>query len=547
LLSAAETGNIRGFRNKAGRPDMRSAIFLAFVACLAGRAIAEAASPAGRGEANWPAWRGPQQNGVLAGGPALTDSLPADAWKPLWESEPIPSDTEGGFGSPAVAGGRVFLYCSWRQWRPMTERKLPAGEAAQQLGTPPPGLTEEALAAIEAARTSPERQALKPPEVGKWAKEWVAAQPAVTQQAAVARFAENRLVRGAAAFPVDGLRAVTQIVNRVFAGEAEFGAWLQEHVADQTLRSRVVELTPTKTSTMDDVVLCLNAADGRTLWKKTFPGLASTWGSSCTPCAADGRVYVVGSTGMAYAFDAASGDLVWTNALSRQASNASILFRFGKLFVQAGPLHALDPASGRVLWTQKAAANDNASPVAWERDGTAYILAGGRKTACVKADDGTVAWTCAGGESSTPAVSGDAMAVQYGGGLLVYRLTPTGAVAVADVKNIGSRGASASAAGGRAYTGNNGRAACVDLATGDIVWNVAGAGEDFASPILADNKLLALGSGGRFLLFDAADGKLLGAGKVDALRCTSPALAGTRAYVRTRKGVSGYELAKGNP
>ena len=98
--------------------------------------------------------------------------------KAVWESEPIPGDNEGGFGSPVVADGRVYLFCAWRIWSNLTERCLTPAKAGE-LGVLPTNITEGALAEIEMARLSPERLALKGPEAAKWTKDWVAAHPAV--------------------------------------------------------------------------------------------------------------------------------------------------------------------------------------------------------------------------------------------------------------------------------------------------------------------------------------------------------------------------------
>jgi len=491
--------------------------------------------------ADWPAWRGPLQNGMVKDAAMLREALPTNAWNAVWESEPIPGDTEGGFGSPVVADGRVYLFCSWRIWSNVTERCLAANKAGE-LGLVPAGIGDSLLAEIEAARVSPERAALKGPEVGKWSKDWVAARPTVTQQVAVARFAEDRLSRGEKALPIDGLRMVTQLVGRVFSDQAALVAWFEQHSLTNSLRDQIDQRIPKKTSRMDDVILCLDAVNGRTLWKKSYPGQASDWGSSSTPCVAGGRVFVMGSSGMAYGFDARTGDLQWTNAVTRQAVNASFAAQGGKLFILAGQLLALDPATGKVQWTQKAVSGVNASPVMWDHAGKSYVLAGGSQVACADPDDGKLLWKVPGSDSSTPAVSGDSMAVQYGGGLLIYSLSPTGAVKVADVKSAGSRGASAVAADGKAYTTCDGKAVCVDLATGAMVWQVNGTHEPFASPLLANGKLVALGAEGKLSLFSAADGRLLGSAKVGSLRCTSPALVGTRLFVRTGKGVSCYEL-----
>jgi len=493
--------------------------------------------------ADWPSWRGPLQNGAANNVGSIADSLPTNDWKGVWESEPVPGDTDGGFGSPVVADGRVYLFCAWRTWSNLTERCLPAKKAAE-LGLAPANIDDGVLAEIEAARVSPERKAAQGQDVEKWSQAWVAAHPDVTQQVAVARFAEDRIKRGENAFPIEGLRTITQIVDRVFVNQDALLAWFKDNAITSPFREQIEQRIPKKTPHIDDVTICLDAASGRTIWKKTFPGQTSDWGSSSTPCIAGGIAFVMGSAGTAYAFDALNGNLVWTNALARQPVSASFACSGDKLFVQAGQLMALDRTTGKTIWIQKAAGGVYASPVIWEHAGKTYVLAGGSHVVCVDAEDGHAMWNVPGGDNSTPALSGDSMAVQYGAGMAVYSLSATGAVKVADIKSAGSRGSSAAVSGGKAYTTSEGRAVCVDMKTGAVIWDVPGTREQFASPILVSEKLLALGAGGKVFLFNAADGKLLGSTKVGALRCTSPALAGTRLFVRTTKGVSCYEFGE---
>lgn len=65
--------------------------------------------------ADWNQWRGPNRDGAAPSGPALVSALPDEGLKPLWTSkEEIPSARSGGWSSPVVADGKVFVYTHQR-------------------------------------------------------------------------------------------------------------------------------------------------------------------------------------------------------------------------------------------------------------------------------------------------------------------------------------------------------------------------------------------------------------------------------------------------
>ena len=92
----------------------------------------------------WNQWRGPNRNGWLPESPELISALPEDGLKPLWVSEPIASGRDGGWGSPAVVDGRVYLFTHTRRkrgegdlppkkfpWLPPEKRNMTAEQYAE--------------------------------------------------------------------------------------------------------------------------------------------------------------------------------------------------------------------------------------------------------------------------------------------------------------------------------------------------------------------------------------------------------------------------------
>ncbi len=59
--------------------------------------------------ADWPQWRGPDRTGYVASGP-LAESLPPEGLQPVWKFDSLFGGNSGGWSSPVISGGRVFVY-----------------------------------------------------------------------------------------------------------------------------------------------------------------------------------------------------------------------------------------------------------------------------------------------------------------------------------------------------------------------------------------------------------------------------------------------------
>ena len=66
----------------------------------------------------------------------LLDTVPAEGFKQLWYSEPIPSNDEGGLGSVIVANGRAYLSVVWHSNVPTETRQIDE-RVLQQIGFAP--------------------------------------------------------------------------------------------------------------------------------------------------------------------------------------------------------------------------------------------------------------------------------------------------------------------------------------------------------------------------------------------------------------------------
>lgn len=168
-------------------------------------------------------------------------------------------------------------------------------------------------------------------------------------------------------------------------------AWDARHLAPASDLMQVRGAPPTfGPRGYSDVVLCIDARTGRTIWRREFAwGLAGSGqgpptgkgGRGLTPCVHDGRVFARGCRAL-YCLDAATGESRWTNARLGGAGggwsrDVSPVVIGGVLLLKAGAdadLLGLDPDTGKQLWRQDKVAGTNAVPSRVVLEGRPYIV-----------------------------------------------------------------------------------------------------------------------------------------------------------------------------
>jgi len=152
----------------------------------------------------------------------------------------------------------------------------------------------------------------------------------------------------------------------------------------------------------------LDLSTGNIIWGPVDLGAAHQWSSAAY---GDGRVYVVISSGLVTAFDAASGATLWSKQMPGQyAFSSPPTAAGGMVFVGGagvgGTVYGVDGATGTVMWTASVMNGDASSP-ALSADAVFVSYA------CVQAyafsrTDGTLLWhhdgPCEGGGGATPAL-----------------------------------------------------------------------------------------------------------------------------------------------
>jgi outer membrane protein assembly factor BamB len=508
------------------------------------------------GAQDWPQWRGPNRDGVCPEATALAETWPASGLQRLWVSENIPGGPAGGFSSPVVAGGRVYLYANLKYSVPLATRKVPEG-VLRNLGWVPADKLPPAplLDSLEQARLGEARAALakNPKDLGPWVDQWLKDHLTDPQRTSFGGFCADRLRKGPGAFRIEDLQKLTALKDHEFASVAEFDGALDAAGIPAALRAAVVKGAIASQEVGKDALYCLDAADGKTLWCRQYdkvPGRTDVWtASSSTPCIADGRCYFAGADGALYCLNARDGTEVWATRYAAGIQNSSPLATDGLVVLLSDPAYAVQAADGKLVWKQPKAATRQSSAVAWTCAGKNYLLGNSDGDLhCLDAASGALVWGTPGRGNTTVVLAGDLMVAQSGSGdigLAGYRLTATAAQKLWHLA-VGDRGASPIIHAGYVYAVAGGvRALCVGLEDGKVAWDQKVGGGEISSPVLADGKLYALVDGGQNLvMLRAAPAKfeLLGKATVGALTCTSPALAAGRLYLRLNNAVACYDL-----
>jgi outer membrane protein assembly factor BamB len=564
-----------------------SSLFVAGFALLALAAIAAAGEPATQPvSTDWPQWRGPTRDGIAPVGPKLLDKWPKEGPPLLWKSGPIPSgNNEGGYASVVVAGGQAFVYADLRtQIAPddaVSLRKTFDTILADWGWVE--GVPDELAKQIETARLSPARGKLTPgAELDAYIKDFLATLDA---DAAAAKGFEShiqaRLQKGREALAWPRLAAAAGLRDKPYHDFAEFNKLVCAAGfagKDEGFQTLLYDAMENRFFKYSDTIFCLDAATGKTVWKKEFPGTYDAlWGGHFpgggTPAIAGGRCYVTGSAGF-YCLSAKDGAVVWQ--VPTRFSHSSPLVANGAVYVAAEPnttgrpisrhggsLTAYDAEIGRLLWRQpKFDGGYGMSIVPWTSAGKNYLIGHDAfGLFCIDPARGDVVWQAAGvgnaEGSSSPAIVGDVVTFKGNGGDFAFKMTPEKAEQLWKTPPGVWRASSTLVYQDCVYSINSDGLRCLDLATGAVKWQTNQMNNHYSSPILADGKIICP-AGGRdynyYVLIKPSPENLkfeelgtlgkMADGKHSGACCTSPAIAAGRLYLRLRDCVACYDLTE---
>ncbi|MEC7800057.1 MAG: PQQ-binding-like beta-propeller repeat protein [Verrucomicrobiota bacterium] len=500
---------------------------------------------------SWPQWRGPARDGQGIPTIDLIQDFEANQPEKLWESIEIPSQDDGGFGSVISDGKRAFLSVVWHRNEPTNERIIDS-IVLRKLGLRNVNLPKELKQKVERDRESLSPR-LRGSKLDQWIEKWIEDNLDQKQKMTQGSLITSRFKKGKLAIPLWVIDRMFTIRDRVFPSQGALDQWLQEQNFPPEIREKISQGVPPTKRMADDVILALDLQTGTQIWKTTLSGVPSGRSSSSTPCFADNKIYAVGGDRL-FCVESENGKLLWKCQLGTEAIASSPLFHDGKVFVLANTLCAFDGKTGEQIWENNSVKGKTASPMIWQNQWQTALVCNSSKTIfCLNPDTGETLWEGPGGGASTPA-STENYLVAHGKtedvGLICYEAKADGIYEKWRFPKLTRRTDSSPLIyGEKAILFGAGMRLCIDLKSGEVLRKVP-AKHDISSPILAGGKVLAYEINGSFLIsVDAQPEKLSDEQKfkLNALKCTSPALVGTKLLVRKTNGIACFEMGLKKP
>lgn len=500
--------------------------------------------------ANWNQWRGSERNGQAQGKIKLDNQWPKDGPVILWESDEIPSQDYGGFGSVITGPNSAYLSLVWHKDVP-TETRTISDLVLRKLGVRKINLPSEIIRKAEESRLSLNPR-LRGTKLDDWINNWVQQNLSTKQALTMGSLLASRFKKGKLAMPISAINRLHEIKNKTFPNQKSLDQWLDQQNFNDETKEKVSQGVPPTKQIAEDVVLSMDLNSGTIIWKTSLESVPTGRKSSSTPCLSNGKIFAIGSERI-YCLDSQKGNLIWDQKLPTKEIASSILPYEKSVVVLAGNLRAYDQEKGNLLWENRSVHGKTASPSTWKIAEQEFIICNSNKNiVLINPNNGKTFWEGPGGGSSTPVCYQDIMLVhgnQEKVGLIAYQFANEKINELWRITKLTRRSDSSPLIkDGYAYLIGSGMRMCVNLHTGKVIRKVP-AKHDISSPILADGKILAYEINGSFLkMIDSNPNNFeeIQKAKINALKCTSPSLAGTKLLIRKEQKIICLELGNFN-
>jgi outer membrane protein assembly factor BamB len=341
----------------------------------------------------------------------------------------------------------------------------------------------------------------------------------------------------------------------------------------------------------DEVILCLNAADGKEVWRDKYAATPvqnraaqGHPGPRSTPAVAEGKVCTLGVSGVLSCLDAATGKVVWrkdSKAWPQFSTASSPLILDGKCIAylggqDKGEVVAYDLASGEEKWKWAGDAPAYGSPVLMTVDGTKQLVTPTIKSLVgIGVADGKLLWQMpfkSRYNSGTPVVDGTTVIFSgQGDGTVALKVEKQGDAFTAKelwkkpqatdnyntpvlkdgllygLTSAGGGGGRGKPGGGRGGMMGGGTANifCMNEQTGDVLWTDKSPRGECGAILDAGPVLLALTSDSNLLAFKPSKTELTEVAKLkvaDTPTWAYPIIAGNRVFVKDQDSLTLWTL-----
>ena len=306
-------------------------------------------------------------------------------------------------------------------------------------------------------------------------------------------------------------------------------------------------------------------------WPAHFREAMGGPGPRATPTWHDGRVYALGATGRLVCLDAGTGEVVWARNILDDAAASNLIWAMSGaplvvddlVIVQPGgrdgwSVAAYHRLTGEVVWHGLDDVQSYTSPMLVTLGGVRQVVVvTAARAAGLRPGDGALLWEYPWTVPTVPNIAqplvvGDArlfLSASYGKGAALVELTRDGdrftAETVWETHRMRNRFSSSVLVDGYVYGLDNAILACLDAATGELMWKGGryGSGQMLA----AGDHLVVLTERGDLVLVRATPARHEEVARFRALDGKTwnvPALAGGRLLVRNARQMAAFDLAR---
>ena len=322
----------------------------------------------------------------------------------------------------------------------------------------------------------------------------------------------------------------------------------------------------------EEVTLCLNAGDGKEVWRDKYAAQAVTGpaarqhpGPRSSPAVADGKVVTLGVAGVLSCLDAAGGKLIWRKdpfprVVPRFFTASSPIIVDGMAIAQLGgkgngAIIAFDLSTGNEKWKWAVEGPDYASPALLTAEGTKQIVTLTEKSiVAVGLADGKLLWQLPFApqgmayNAATPIVDGQT--VIYAGkgrGTKAVKIEKQGdgfaAKELWSNPDLAPQFNTPVLKDGLLFgLSDRGNLYCINAKTGQTAWtDTARHGRGFAGVVSAGSALLALPSTSELIVFkpDGKEYAEIARYKVaETATYAHPVIAGNRVFVKDQDSLA---------